>query len=224
MNFPHTLFDSETLVITGAISGLCLVEAIRRTPWRKLDPLAINAWMGTCVVLMGLWSLRGTFKPGLDFHLLGSVAFTLLAGPWLALIGMAIVLIGLALAGFNEWQSFGVHFLVLAGLPVMITAWSLHWAQHRLPTHYFVYIFVNAFMTAGAAFFVTGFATVSMLAITGLYPLDELFGDALAFYFLLSWSEAFTTGLMMAVFVVYKPHWVATFDDRRYLYQDGQSR
>lgn len=49
------------------------------------------------------------------------------------------------------------------------------------------------------------------------YAPDYLFGDALSFYFLLSWSEAFTTGLMLAIFVVYKPHWVATFDDRRYL-------
>ena len=58
---------------------------------------------------------------------------------------------------------------------------------------------------------------VSVLALADAYRPDYLFGDALSFYFLLSWSEAFTTGLMLAIFVVYKPHWVATFDDRRYL-------
>jgi uncharacterized membrane protein len=33
----------------------------------------------------------------------------------------------------------------------------------------------------------------------------------------LSWSEAFTTGLLTAVLVVYRPQWVATFDDARNL-------
>jgi uncharacterized membrane protein len=34
---------------------------------------------------------------------------------------------------------------------------------------------------------------------------------------LLSWPEAFTTGLMLTLLVVYKPQWVSTFDDERYL-------
>jgi uncharacterized membrane protein len=33
----------------------------------------------------------------------------------------------------------------------------------------------------------------------------------------MAWSEAFATGMLITVMVVYKPQWVATFDDRRYL-------
>jgi uncharacterized membrane protein len=34
---------------------------------------------------------------------------------------------------------------------------------------------------------------------------------------LLSWGEAFLTGLLTAVFTVYLPRWMATFDDAAYL-------
>jgi uncharacterized membrane protein len=39
----------------------------------------------------------------------------------------------------------------------------------------------------------------------------------LPFYFLMDWAEAFATGMMVTLMVVYRPEWVATFDDARYL-------
>jgi uncharacterized membrane protein len=36
----------------------------------------------------------------------------------------------------------------------------------------------------------------------------------------MSWAEAFTSGALITVLVVYRPQWVTTFDDRRYL--DGK--
>jgi uncharacterized membrane protein len=33
----------------------------------------------------------------------------------------------------------------------------------------------------------------------------------------MAWAEAFSTGMLITVIVVYKPAWIATFDDRRYL-------
>jgi uncharacterized membrane protein len=33
----------------------------------------------------------------------------------------------------------------------------------------------------------------------------------------MAWSEAFATGMLITLMVVYRPAWVATFDDRRYL-------
>jgi uncharacterized membrane protein len=43
-------------------------------------------------------------------------------------------------------------------------------------------------------------------------------GDGfLPFGLLLAWGEAFLSGLLTAIFVVYEPRWMATFDDSRYL-------
>lgn len=216
MHFPAQFFAPATLWLCHALCAALLTQAVWRVRWRQLDPVGLNAWMGACVAVMLFWSLKGGFKPGLEFHLLGGAAFALMAGPWLALIGLAIVLAGVTAYGMAEWAAFGVNFLVMAAAPVAVTGLTLRLAQ-RLPANYFVYIFFNAFLTGWLSFFCACLLGVSVLALADAYAPDYLFGDALSFYFLLSWSEAFTTGLMLAIFVVYKPHWVATFDDRRYL-------
>ena len=223
MNFPAHFFDPSTQYLALLLVCLVLLKAMWSIQWRKLDARALNAWMGACVVLMLLWSLKGGFQPGLAYHLLGASAFTLLAGPAMALLGMAIVLAAVTAYGMADWWAFGPNFLVMAGVPVLITRYGLQLAQKHLPANYFIYIFFNAFFTGGVSMFCTGLSGVSTLALAGAYPVDFLFGDALAFYFLLSWSEAFTTGLLIAIVVVYKPHWIITFDDRRYLYdkKDG---
>jgi uncharacterized membrane protein len=39
------------------------------------------------------------------------------------------------------------------------------------------------------------------------------------FYLLLGFSEAWLNGAAITLMVVYYPHWVGSFDDRRYLWQ-----
>jgi uncharacterized membrane protein len=33
----------------------------------------------------------------------------------------------------------------------------------------------------------------------------------------MAWGEAFTTGALVTLMVVWKPEWIATFSDQRYL-------
>jgi len=51
-----------------------------------------------------------------------------------------------------------------------------------------------------------------------VYPTQYLLEEYLPFYLLIAWAKAFATGMMMTLMVVYKPEWVATFDDARYLH------
>jgi uncharacterized membrane protein len=44
-----------------------------------------------------------------------------------------------------------------------------------------------------------------------------LLEEYLPFFLLISFSEAFITGMLITTMVIYKPEWVATFDDKRYL-------
>jgi uncharacterized membrane protein len=50
-----------------------------------------------------------------------------------------------------------------------------------------------------------------------MYPLDYLLENYLPFFLLMAFSEAFITGMLITMMVIYKPEWVATFDDKRYL-------
>jgi uncharacterized membrane protein len=51
----------------------------------------------------------------------------------------------------------------------------------------------------------------------GLYSADHLLKEYLPVYLLMAWGEAFLTGMLVTLMVVWKPAWVATFSDERYL-------
>ncbi|KZE25949.1 energy-coupling factor ABC transporter permease [Crenobacter luteus] len=219
MNLPAHLFPALFLwcACAAALAGLCV--AAWRADAASLTPSRANAWGGAAVLTLLMWSLSGGFKPGLSFHLLGAAVLTLLMGPWRALIALAAILAVATATGGGGWLAIGLNWLTMAAVPVGVVGAALWLARRFLPANLFVYVFVNAFLAGGASFFASALAGVGALALAGAYEPDYLLLDALPFYFLLSWSEAFTTGFLLAVLVVYRPHWVSTFDDARYLKQ-----
>lgn len=53
----------------------------------------------------------------------------------------------------------------------------------------------------------------------GAYPLDYLWSHYTPYASLLiSWAEAFSTGMAITVMAVYRPAWLETFDDIKYLH------
>ena len=56
-----------------------------------------------------------------------------------------------------------------------------------------------------------------MLALSGAYSAEFLWSEYLPFFLLLGFSEAWISGAVITLMVVYRPDWVAAFDDRRYL-------
>jgi uncharacterized membrane protein len=90
MNFPADLFSDAWAY--GAFVPLALVWlwCVRTAPWKRLaDSGQLNVWLGTIVVLMLFWSMKAGVKPGLNLHLLGATAFTLMVGRQLAIIGLS---------------------------------------------------------------------------------------------------------------------------------------
>ncbi|MGL6072371.1 energy-coupling factor ABC transporter permease [Craterilacuibacter sp.] len=217
MNFTAELFPVSWLILSALLSLVILLFCAGRLPWRTLDGHLLNAGMGATVAVLGLWLLQGGLKPGLSFHLLGAAILTLMLGPALALWALALVLLAMAALGLGAWQAFGMNFLCMALLPVGLVWAVLRISQRSLPAHFFIYLFVCAFIAGGASLLLAAVAGCMALFVAGAYSLDLLLDEALPFYFLLSWSEAFTSGLVMAVLLVYRPQWVSTFDDARYL-------
>ncbi|KJV28255.1 membrane protein [Aquitalea magnusonii] len=222
MDLPAVLFPTWLLYAAMVAAGMVLGFAASRVKWRTLDASTSNAWLGAVVVLLGLWLMRGGLKPGLSFHMLGATVLTLLMGPWLAMLGLAVLLLALAAGGHGDWLALGLDWLCDAAVPVAVTAGLLQLARRKLPAQLFVYVFINAFIAGGLSLFCSALAGMLLLGSQAVYAWDYLLEEALPFYFLLSWSEAFTTGLTMAVLVVYRPHWVSTFDDAAYLGRDSR--
>ena len=91
--------------------------------------------------------------------------------------------------------------------------------ERWLPKHFFVYIFINAFIGAAAVVLVQGVVASMMLFAAGAYPADLLLSEYLPFFLLLGFAEAWLSGMALTLLVVYHPEWVASFDDRSYLNQ-----
>jgi uncharacterized membrane protein len=166
---------------------------------------------------MLLWQITAGIQPGLNFHFLGATLFTLMAGPRLALAGLTLVLLGTTAWNGGGWQSFGLNGLTMAAGPVAVSYALFRLIDTRLPNNFFVYVFLTAFAGAGVAVAAVGVAATSLLAGAGAYPSGQLFELYLPYYLLLAWSEALFTGMTITLLVVYKPEWVSTFDDGRYL-------
>ena len=165
----------------------------------------------------GVYAGQGGFAARLVVSFAGATVFTLLAGPWLALLALSLVQLVLVAAGLMDPLAIGLNVLLSYVPAVLLTTAVLHWARQRLAPNLFVYVFVNAFLVGAASLLLAAAAGLLALGLAGAYPVDHLLDEVLPFYFLLAWSEAFTSGLVMAILIVYRPQWVATFDDRRYL-------
>jgi len=222
VNFPDALFPQSWAF--GAILPLlaiwlwCIVTA----PWRRLaDSGQSNVWLGTIVILVMVWSMKAGVKPGLNLHLLGATMFTLMFGRQLAIIGLSLVLAGVTfngeLQGHAGWLAYGLNALVLAVFPPLLADAIRRAMERHLPVNFFVYIFVAAFFGAAAVVVATGLLASALLWLADVYAASALLDDYLPYYVLLGFAEAWLNGALVTIMVVYLPHWVGSFDDRRYL-------
>jgi uncharacterized membrane protein len=219
VNLPFELFSlAWHLVATLCALGI-LGLAARRVAWAELmhSGPRLNAFLGFVVVMTLLWSMRAGVLPGLNLHLLGAMAACLLFGPWLAMFGMALVLCGIALNGAVEWSAWPINFIVMGAVPVLLAEGVRRLVERFLPSHFFVYVFVMAFAGSAIVVLLSGLFACTLLFAAGAYPWAHLANEYLPYFLLLAFSEAWISGAVITMMVVYRPEWVATFDDQRYL-------
>lgn len=218
MNLPDNLLDPALQWLGWGLFAAVFLLALRRAPWGRLgDSAQSNVWLGTIVILTLLWSIKAGVLPGLDLHLLGAMTFTLEFGPWLAFVGLSLVLAGITVNGAAGWESFGLNALLMAGLPVLLAYGIYRFNQRRLSKNPFVFIFANGFFGSALTILATGVAASALLYLGGAYPLEKLLDDYLPYFLLLGFSEAWLSGALVTLLVVYRPQWVVSFDDSRYL-------
>lgn len=218
MNLTADLLPQPWYWASLVVAAVLLGRSAWTAPWRRLkDASVLHSWLGTIVCLLVLWRLHAGIYPGLGLHLLGSTACTLMFGPQLALIAIGFVALGASLSGAIEPWSLPINILMMGALPVGFTLLTSAGAHRWLPAHFFVFIFANAFFGAALAMLGTGAVASLLLGITGAYSFEFLRTDYLPWFLFLSWAEAFSTGAAITLMVVYRPKWVASFDDARYL-------
>lgn len=218
MNLAGSLFSASWHGLMLVLSLGCLFLIWRRAPWKRLlDSSQLNLLLGFIVGLSLLWTMHIAVKPGLSLHLLGAMAACLTLGPWLGMLALAGALSAITFNGAIEWLAWPVNFVLMAVTP-SIFAYGIQTVIERwLPAHFFIYIFVISFAGAALTAMLQGVVTSAVLVAAGAYSADFLLNDYLPYFFLLGFSEAWLSGAVVTLLVVYRPDWVASFDDRRYL-------
>ena len=176
-----------------------------------------HVYFGAMVALLLLWRIKAGISPGLGFHHLGATMFTLMFGWPLALLGLSAILVISVLLQHNEVLSLGINGLLSVAIPVFVSYGILRWSQKKLPDNYFIYIFIAAFFGAGIAVAASRLSAIALLSLVQAYPDSQLVSESLMYMPLFMFPEAFITGLLTSAFVIYKPEWVMTFDDERYI-------
>ncbi|RZT42387.1 hypothetical protein [Cupriavidus agavae] len=205
-----------------------LLWAVMQRPWQVLQREPIqHAWLGSLVLLTLLWSARATVGHDVVIQLTGATLAVTMFGLPLALISLALAnvvsLLGLAYLSGQAWPDIGwvalaPRFIWMAAVPALVTAALQAVLRRRLPRHLFVFILGHGYFAALLASMVAGGLRVAWLVQTsapggaGLSVADRLTGVVI-----MAFGDAFLTGMLVAIFVVFRPHWVLTFNGREYL-------
>ena len=218
MNFPYGLLPYTWHWAAALIFVAILAPVVYRAPWSRLkDEKQLHVYLGTCVALLLLWTIRARTMPGLEYHYLGATLLTLLFGWRLAIVAISVVLAGSVISGASDWQSFPMNALTMGMVPVTASYLIYRTVDRRLPNNFFIYIFLCAFFGAGAAVTTATITACLLLLWSGAYSFEQLANQYFPLAPLLAFPEAFITGMLMTLIVVYRPDSVGTFDDERYI-------
>ena len=219
MNFAVELFSAAWLWSAAAIAVLGVMWVVRSGPWRTLlRPARLNLWLGVGVMFALLWSMKAGVHAGLDLHLLGAMVALLVFGPQLGAGVLALALGIVTLNGGAQWQMFPLNWLVMGFAPVLIAHGFASLVERFLPRHFFIFIFVIAFFGSALTAVLQGVLASVLLIAAGAYTFEFIAHNYLPYFLLLGFSEAWLSGFVVTLMVVYKPGWVARFDDRLYLW------
>jgi len=185
-----------------------VVWCVRRG--KSPDTIGSHVFLGSCVAVLVAWQLRAGVPPAPPVHLLGTTLLCLMFGPGPAMLGIVGILAATTVHG-GGWPEFGLNALLLGGLPIAATEGLRRWVRHRLPRNPFVYIFLVAFGNAAAAVALVGAVSGAVLVLASPLDLDYVMHMHWAAYLLLLFPEAFVTGGVVTLLVVYRPGWIRSY-------------
>lgn len=203
----------ETVVAIAMV-----LAALWLRPWRMLGGALLSPFLAGLVLLPWFWMLpqmlpRSLVAGGISVQLSGACLMTLLLGWPLAVVLLSCVGAVVWLVGALEpevWLSQWVWTgLVPATLTLALGAVLRRW----LPAQVFVYILGRGFLGTALCIFLAGVLYELLYHLVGGVGVEQ----ALVARWLMAWGDAFLTGMLVAIFVAFKPEWLATWSDQRYL-------
>jgi len=204
--------------VTAALPALLVASAAAAAlafrPFAVLRERALRApWLAALVILPFAWTTLRALPAGASLQLSGACLLVLMFGwPLAVWTLLAIAAISAWIAGGSAAE--GVELAAWHGVVPATLALAAGIAIRRwLPRQIFVYILGRAFLGTAVALMATGALATF---VRPLPPATDA-GTLLVGHWLVAWGEAVLTGMLTAIFVAYRPEWLLTWSDRRYL-------
>lgn len=199
----------ETLL---AIALIVFAAALR--PWRLLARSSLHSpLIALTLVLPVVWTLPLRQDISLNLQWSGACLVALCLGWPLATLTLAVVgVLTWALSQAPTAQVIELtvwHGLVPATLSAILGGLLRRYAPH----HAFVYVIGRAFLGTVFCLFLS-----NLLADGAGHPLPKVGIDVVwVAQWLMAWGDAIVTGMLVTIFVAYRPQWLATWSDKVYL-------
>lgn len=212
--------------IEACLIAVALTMSLWLRPWRMLSREAlekdgpsepsplVTPLLATLVVLPWLWALPTLHRMPLQLQWSGACLVVLMLG-WPLAIPALVAVGGIAavLSPSLDWAD-AVGTIAWQGVVPATLALALGAVIRRLiGTQPFVYVLGRAFLGTAVCLFLA-----NVLGQWSGHSLPGVEGDlSLVARWLMAWGDAFVTGMLTAIFVAFKPEWLATWSDRLYL-------
>lgn len=195
------------------LAALALALAFK--PWRLLVNTGLHSpLLAALVITPWLWALPWLQHMPIHLQLSGACLIGLALGWPLAVPVFCVVAAVVGLIAPVSWQQQVDMALWLGVVPASLS-FLLGMALRRWAwRHLFVYILGRGFLGTALCMFVTGaLAQWAGQTVSG----DVEPGLAMVARWLIAWGDAFMTGMVTAICVAFKPHWLATWSDALYI-------
>ena len=212
--------------LEACLIAVALAISLWLRPWRMLSRQAlekdgpsepsplVTPLLDTLVVLPWLWALPTLHRMPLQLQWSGACLVVLMLG-WPLAIPALVAVGGIAavLSPSLDWAD-AVGTIAWQGVVPATLALALGAVIRRLiGTQPFVYVLGRAFLGTAVCLFLA-----NVLGQWSGHSLPGVEGDlSLVARWLMAWGDAFVTGMLTAIFVAFKPEWLATWSDRLYL-------
>lgn len=199
----------DTLLAVAAVA-----TALALRPWRALGRDGPPwPWLAWWALLPAFWAADRYVAMPVAQPLSGACLLMLMAGwPLATLAFVPTALLTGLIGGLDAAEA--LHRGVWLGVLPATLALGLGAALRRwLPHHLFVYILGRGFFATAAAGAGAGALAAWWFPLPGGLGADDL----LLGRWLAAWGDAWLCGMLVAIFVAFRPQWLATYTDRLYL-------
>lgn len=196
------------------LAVLAVTLALWLRPWRVVGPLGPPwPWLAWCAAMPLVWGVDHYVGSVVVQPLSGATLLLMMAGWPLAVLGMVPVAVVTAVMAQLDGLEALHRFVWLGVVPATFALGLGALLRRWLPHHLFIYILGRGFI--GTALSAASAGWLSALLHGGPPGVDE---DLLMVArWLAAWGDAFLAGMLVSIFVAFRPQWLATYSDRLYL-------